>query len=138
MRLELTRRGDYAVRAMLAIATAKPGNGPLSARRISEQMSVPARFLPHVLRDLVRAGLVEGQTGRGGGYRLARDPSEITLLAVINAVEGDQITPACVLRGIPCRSDGTCAVHDVFDGARKSLLQRLAATSLADVPFTVD
>jgi Rrf2 family protein len=123
------------VRAMLAIAAVKPGNGPISARRIADEMSIPVRFLPHVLRDLVRAGLVEGQTGRSGGYRLARNPSEITLLTVIKAAEGDASPAQCVLRGIPCRSGGTCAVHDVFAGARESLLDRLAATTLADVPY---
>jgi Rrf2 family transcriptional regulator, iron-sulfur cluster assembly transcription factor len=138
MRLELTKRGDYAVRAMLAIAAVKPGNGPISARRISEQMHIPARFLPHVLRDLTRAGLVEGTTGRSGGYRLARTAAEITLLEVVKAAEGEEGPRSCVLRGIPCRSDGTCAVHDVFDGARTSLLQRLAATTLADVPFRAE
>jgi Rrf2 family transcriptional regulator, iron-sulfur cluster assembly transcription factor len=135
MRLELTKRGDYAVRAMLAIAAVKPGNGPVSARRIAEQMAIPARFLPHVLRDLVRAGLVEATTGRSGGYRLARSATDITLLEVVKAAEGEEAPRNCVLRGIPCRSDGTCAVHDVFDGARTSLLERLAATTLADVPF---
>ncbi|MBM4408330.1 MAG: transcriptional regulator, partial [Chloroflexi bacterium] len=53
MRLELTRRGDYAVRAMLALAAATAADGPLSARRIASQMGIPARFVPHVLQDLV-------------------------------------------------------------------------------------
>ena len=78
MRLELTRRGDYAVRAMLALSA--PDVEPwLSASRISGAMTIPERFLPRVLRDLARAGLVEARTGRAGGYRLARAARRITI-----------------------------------------------------------
>ena len=74
MRLELTRRGDYAVRAMLALAAADAG-GWTSAPRIAGAMAIPERFLPRVLRDLARAGLIEAHAGRSGGYRLARPAS---------------------------------------------------------------
>jgi Rrf2 family protein len=137
MRLELTRRGDYAVRAMLALAAADGGALPLSARRIAEQMSIPERFLPHVLRDLVRAGLVKGRTGRNGGYRLARPAEKIALLDVVEAVEGEEAPAVCVLRGGPCRPDGRCAVHDVFAAARRDVRDRLVATTLAEVPLTL-
>jgi Rrf2 family protein len=136
MRLELTRRGDYAVRAMLALASVDGGTAPLSARRIAEQMAIPERFLPHVLRDLVRAGLVEARTGRTGGYRLARPADAIALLDVVEAAEGEAEPARCVLRGGPCRPDGRCAVHDVFAGAREAVRARLADTTLADVPLT--
>jgi Rrf2 family iron-sulfur cluster assembly transcriptional regulator len=134
VKLELTRRGDYAVRAMLALA-AQGGDSPMSARRIAEQMAIPARFVPHVLADLVAAGLVTARTGRTGGYRLARPAAEISLLDVITAVEGDARRTACVLRGIPCGSDGYCAVHPVFMAAQDAMLETLAGATLADVPL---
>ena len=132
MRLELTRRGDYAVRAMLALSdpTVEPW---LSAVRISGAMSIPERFLPRVLRDLARAGLVEARTGRTGGYRLARPADAITLFDVIAAVEPEDDARRCILRGIPCNPDGRCAVHDTFDQARTAMQRRLAATTLADL-----
>jgi Rrf2 family protein len=134
MRLELTRRGDYAVRAMLALARV-PAIEPLSARRIAADQSIPARFLPHVLRDLVRAGLITGVPGRSGGYILARPAAEIAILDVVEASEGggDRDAAICVLRGGPCRPDGRCAVHDVFADAREALRERLARSTLADV-----
>lgn len=135
MRLELTRRGDYAVRTMLALAAGTDQPGLVSARRIAALMSIPGRFLPHVLHDLVGAGLVEGRTGRAGGYRLARPPSRITLLEVVEAAEGDGGPPTCVLRGGPCRPDGRCAVHDPFAAARAAVRERLASTTLEDVPM---
>jgi Rrf2 family iron-sulfur cluster assembly transcriptional regulator len=130
MRLELTKRGDYAVRAMLALARGS-GNGLLSARRISDAMGIPVRFLPQVLADLQRGGLVEAAPGRAGGYRLARDAAEISLLEVIEAVEGDSRRQSCVLRGGPCGVDGTCDVHDVFFAGQETLRSYFARSTLA-------
>lgn len=132
MRLELTKRGDYAVRAMIALARGADG-GLLSARRISDAMEIPVRFLPQVLTDLQRAGLVEAAPGRAGGYRLSRDAGTISLLQVIEAVEGDSRRQSCVLRGGPCGKDGHCDVHDVFFRGQEAMLAALDAESLADL-----
>lgn len=132
MRLELTRRGDYAVRAMLALArraTMAPTSGP----EIAAEMAIPVGFLPRVMVDLVAVGLVTSVTGRSGGYVLARAPSEISLLAVIEAIEGDSRRASCVLRGGPCGRDGHCQVHDVFFAAQDALLVRLRDATLADL-----
>ncbi len=133
MRLELTKRGDYAVRAMLALARA-PAERRTSVRRIAEEMEIPVRFLPQVMGDLLAAGLVEATTGRAGGYRLARPADAITLLDVVDAVEGDGRRRSCVLRSGPCGLDGYCDVHDVFFAAQDAMLATLAAARLADLP----
>jgi Rrf2 family iron-sulfur cluster assembly transcriptional regulator len=132
MRLELTRRGDYAVRAMLALARGS-GNGLLSARRIADAMDIPVRFLPQVLADLAHAGLVEAMPGRAGGYRLTRPAATISLLEVIEAVEGDSRRQTCVLRGGPCGTDGHCDVHAVFFEGQEALRSYFARSMLADL-----
>lgn len=132
MKLELTRRGDYAVRAMLALGQ-HAGDGWLSVPAVSAAMAIPERFLPRVMGDLVGAGLVVGRRGRTGGYRLARPPEQITLLDIIAAAEPEPDPRTCILRGGPCGLDGRCAVHDAFGGAREAMLERLGATSLAEV-----
>ena len=132
MRLELTRRGDYAVRAMLALAR-DPGDAWLSVPTVSAAMAIPERFLPRVMTDLVGAGLVVGRRGRTGGYRLARPADAISLLDIISAAEPEPDERLCILRGGPCAFDGRCAVHDAFGGARQAMLERLGATSLAEV-----
>ena len=130
MRLELTRRGDYAVRAMLALAAGKSGQ-VTTGREIADQMAIPVAFLPRVMADMVAAGLVESTTGRSGGYVLARSAEEIALLEVIEAVEGDSRRTTCVLRGGPCGQDGHCQVHDVFFAAQDALIERLRGVTLA-------
>ena len=132
MRLELTRRGDYAVRAAVALA-ATNGDGLLSTRRIAAEMQIPPRFLPQVMADLVRADLVVAHTGRSGGYRLARPAADISLLEVIRASEHDRAIRTCILRGGPCDPAGRCDVHDVFSGARDAMLDSLDQATLAEV-----
>lgn len=132
MRLQLTHRADYAVRAMLALAATSRDDW-LSTRRIADSMAIPRRFLPQVMGDLARAGLVDAQTGRTGGYRLARAAASIRLLEVIEAVEGNGRRQTCVLRGGPCGRDGQCAVHDVFFAAQEAMLEQLATATFADL-----
>ncbi len=121
------------MRAVLALARA-PGGRLLSVRRIAEEMAIPVRFLPQVMSDLVAAGLVEATTGRAGGYRLARPADAISLLDVVEAVEGDSRRRTCVLRGGPCGLDGFCDVHDVFFEAQDAMLNALAAARIAELP----
>jgi Rrf2 family protein len=138
MRLQLSKRGDYAVRAMLALADA--GGGLLTGPRIARESNIPASFLPQVMGSLVHAGLVHGLQGRTGGYRLALPAEEISLLRIVEAVEGDSRRTSCILRGSPCGVDGLCRVHPAFFAAQDALLSQLERAtlgSLAVSPRTV-
>jgi Rrf2 family protein len=131
MRIELTRRGDYAIRAMLALA--RPGVDQLTAAALAEATGIPTSFVPQVMGDLVRAELVANRRGRSGGYRLGRPADGVSLLDVVEAVEGDGRRQTCVLRGGPCRREGACDVHEAFFRAQEALLGSLDCVSLADV-----
>lgn len=131
MRLELTRRGDYAVRAALALADAN--GGLVTGASVARLTGVPVAFLPQVMGDLVRAGLVQARQGRTGGYHIARPPAEISLLDVVEAVEGPSRRATCILRGGRCGSGGSCRVHDAFFAGQEALLSTLGATTLADL-----
>jgi len=132
MRPDLTKRADYAIRAMITLA--RSGDGELlSARRIASEMDIPVRFLPQVMSDLGRAGLVRSTPGRNGGHRLARDPARIDLLEIIEAIEGESRRRTCVLRGGPCNAAGQCDVHAVFFAAQEALRDALASADLAMV-----
>ncbi|HEX8941471.1 MAG TPA: Rrf2 family transcriptional regulator [Candidatus Limnocylindrales bacterium] len=132
MRLELTKRGAYAVRAMLALSRLDEGR-ILSGRLIAEEMAIPPRFLPQVMGDLTHAGLVVAHPGRSGGYALAKSPADITILQVVDAVERDNRRQTCVLRGGPCGPENPCEVHVVFFSGEDSLRQLLGAATLAMV-----
>ena len=132
MRLRLTKRADYAIRTVLALARATDGE-QRSVRQVAAEQRIPVRFLPQIMGDLKRAGLVEGTVGRRGGYRLVKLPTKISLLDVVEAVEGDSCRRVCILRGGPCSSEGVCAVHAVFAQAQDGVLRQLRAKSVAKV-----
>jgi Rrf2 family protein len=131
VRIELTRRGDYAVRA--AIVLARPGADQMTAASLAAATAIPGSYVTQVMGDLVRAGLVANRRGRSGGYRLSRRPSAISLLEVVEAAEGRRTQRTCVLRGGPCRGNGTCDVHDAFVAAEQAAFSELADVTLGDV-----
>lgn len=132
MRLELGRRADYAIRAAVCLARHR-GGGRRKARAIADEMAIPTTYVPQIMAELVRAGLVDSIAGRSGGYSLAGEPEGISLLAVVQAVEGDMLSVSCILRGGPCRWSEMCAVHVPWTRAQNAMLESLASTSLADL-----
>ncbi len=132
MKVRLTRRGDYAVRAMVTLA--RPGTDQLTGAAIAEATDIPASYVPQVMSDLVRAGLVANRRGRKGGYRLARGADEVSLFEIVEAAKGDAQPRRCVLRGGPCsgQADGVCDVHDAFFRAEQGVFATLSTVSLAE------
>ncbi|MEU2337302.1 Rrf2 family transcriptional regulator [Streptomyces sp. NPDC006654] len=85
--MRISARADYAVRAVLELAV-RQGNGPVKAEEIAGAQGIPHKFLESILGDLRRAGVVDSRRGGGGGYRLAREASAITVADLIRAVDG--------------------------------------------------
>jgi Rrf2 family protein len=92
--VQISARGDYAVRAALSLAAVYPT--VLSAQAIAQQQDMPRKFLEAILADLRRAGLVRAQRGAEGGYTLSRPPKEVTVGAILRAVDG----PLAAVRGV--------------------------------------
>jgi len=135
MRLTLGKRGDYGVRATLYLAR-KHGDGRKKSREIARAMVIPERFLPQIMTDLIRAELVTSMAGPDGGYELARLPEEISLLDVMEAVEGPARSERCVLRGGPCHWDHACAVHAAWFKAQQALIDSMRETSFSELAAT--
>jgi Rrf2 family protein len=129
--VQISARGDYAVRAALGLAAAYPA--VISTHALAEAQAMPRKFLEAVLADLRRAGLVRGQRGAEGGYTLARPPDEITVGAVLRAVDG----PLAGVRGVRPEDavyDGT-AVHlqQLWVAVRAAVRRVLDEVTLADL-----
>ncbi len=132
MQLSLKRKGDYAVRAMISVGR-QYGIGLRQARQISTEMHIPYKTLTLVLAGLVFEGLLVASHGPQGGYSLARPPSDISLLDIVQAAEGPVTLDRCVLRDGPCDWKDTCPVHDTWARSQTALIRELSATSLAEV-----
>ena len=117
MDLTLSLRGDYVVRAALALARAWEAGGNRKIREIADEMTLPASYTPQILGALVHAGLATARAGRDGGYRLSRPPEQISMLEVLEVGEGELLLGRCTLRGGPCRWNDVCAVHNIWMGA---------------------
>lgn len=126
MRLELQRKTDLAVRALTALNGEARVKGPDLAGAIG---TTPA-FISQVMMPLVQRGWVQSDPGPTGGYRRVAELPSVSMLDVIEAVEGPTETGKCVLRGGPCPSDENCALHDAWMRARGALLDELAAIPL--------
>ncbi|MEU9335754.1 Rrf2 family transcriptional regulator [Streptomyces sp. NPDC048290] len=85
--MRISARADYAVRAVLELAV-RTGGAPVKAETIAAAQDIPHKFLEGILGDLRRGGVVESRRGGGGGYRLARAATEITVADVIRTVDG--------------------------------------------------
>jgi Rrf2 family protein len=132
MDLKLSKTGDYAVRAAISLAR-NYGDGYRKIRQIADDMALPEPYTPQILTMLARGGLAEARAGREGGYRLSRQPAEITLLEIVEAAEGPLETARCTLRGGPCQWNNVCPVHHAWVAAGRALRDSLRATSLAEI-----
>jgi Rrf2 family iron-sulfur cluster assembly transcriptional regulator len=132
--LQLTKRGDYAVRAAVSLARASAVGGYRKIREIAAEMAIPERYTHEILTLLVRGGLVEALAGKQGGYKLRHAPVDVTLLQVIEAAEGPLRLDRCALSGGPCHWQGTiCAVHPMLEDACNALTASMRSRSLADI-----
>ncbi len=132
--MQLSQASDYAFRAALALAGLAPGEFA-DARTIAGREQVPLRFLLKILRALVKAGLVESRRGVGGGYALARPPGEVTLLQIVEAVEGPLRINRCLVDPAYCskRWADRCPVHRALLQVQASVAAELGRHTLADL-----
>ncbi len=129
---QISRRVDYAVRMMIELGM-QPPDTFLSARRVSVRTAVPKAFLHKITADLVRANLIHTQTGPSGGLALRQEAKEITLLHIVEAIEGPVCLNVCLIRPQECNRDRFCPGHEVWGRLQMMVVDELARTSLADL-----
>jgi len=130
--MQITRRADYAVRTMLDVAGLEAGEVALT-HEVAQRQRMPAPFLAKIVLALTRAGLLRSHRGSGGGIALAKPAHQITLLDVVEAVDGPIAMNRCVLWPQECGRVDTCPVHDVWCETRALLVDHLGGVTLADL-----
>lgn len=127
--MEITRRTDYAIRLLIELANS--GGGPVSVRELAVRQHVPYAFARAVQRDLVAEGLVTTVRGSRGGAVLSADPTDLTLLQIVTAIQGEPSVSVCSREPQWCSMSGGCAVHLVWRGADEMLRDYLGSKTLA-------
>ena len=130
--LQITRAADYAVRVMVYLA-AFPQGTRIRRSTLVEVSSAPEDFLSKVLQRLVAARLITSHRGSGGGFELAALPNDISLLNVVEAVDGPVQLNLCVAGGPGCERQSFCAVHPVWNKAQNALIEVLNGESIATI-----
>ena len=121
---------EYALRATVHLADQAPE--ARTTEQIARATQVPAPYLAKVLQGLKRAGIVRSQRGIGGGITLAKRPEELTILAVVNAVEPIRRIHTCPL-GLASHGEHLCPLHRRLDNALASVEEAFCSTTLAEV-----
>ncbi|MDO4797765.1 MAG: Rrf2 family transcriptional regulator [Coriobacteriales bacterium] len=127
----ISTRGRYALRVMIELAE-HAGEGCVPLKDIASRQDISKKYLELIVRDLVRAGLVVGASGRGGGYQLCRAPSEYTVGEILELMEGSLSCVAClkdaeydcprrsICKTLPMWTEYDALVRDFFFGKRLS------------------
>jgi Rrf2 family protein len=127
--MEVSRRTDYAIRILLDLL--RSDGAPISVRAIAERQEVPYAFARGIGRDLVSAGMVESSRGVNGGFVLSRDPKGLSVLEIVEAMQGPISCAVCTNDPGWCGRMGDCTVHSVWSGADELLKEYLGGKSLA-------
>ncbi|MBM3123453.1 MAG: Rrf2 family transcriptional regulator [Chloroflexi bacterium] len=129
--MQITRQADYAVRAVLHLARNGDQRTPTSS--IAEDQKIPPSFLAKIISQLSIAGLLHTSRGARGGVTLAREPKDITLLEVIEAIDGPIQLNECVGESSACTFDENCPLRPVWCEAQEELVNRLRGTNFASM-----
>ncbi|MDP9405725.1 MAG: Rrf2 family transcriptional regulator [Actinomycetota bacterium] len=130
----IARRTDYAARAVLALAsTADPA--PLNIETLSRRTAVPRSVLEQVMPALRSAGIVRSQRGAAGGYRLNKDPADITLERIVRLFQGPLAPIGCATRKAAddCPMTPGCSMQTVWQEVRDATIRILESTTFADL-----
>ena len=128
--MNISAKTEYACIAMLELACQYAGKKPVRIRSIAQRHGIPARFLVQILLQLKAAGLVQSTRGAAGGYRLARDPAQVTLRDVTQILDGQPAT-------ITSKAENTTSISttliDIFNHFRSQQTEMLQTITLAEL-----
>lgn len=126
--MQITRQADYAVRAVLYLTRLGIGNRAATSA-IAEDQHIPPSFLAKIVSQLSIAGLLSTSRGARGGVTLARKPEDISLLEVVEAIDGPIRLNECAHADGTCDFADTCPLVSIWQGAQSDLVKRLKAAN---------
>lgn len=122
--MRITRQADYAVRVVL-YHSGRPLNSVVTVDEVSRIKRIPRSFAAKIYQRLCKAGITKSLRGASGGYVLAQRPEDISLLEVVEAIDGDLDINLCVVDQQVCSMSDTCAVHPVWVDIRKDIVRKM-------------
>ncbi len=130
--MQITRQGDYAVRSVLYLSR-QPFKTISFVAQIAEEYKIPRSFLAKILQKLTKAKIVKSYRGVKGGFSLAKQPKEISLLDVIEAIEGKISLNICLKDKKSCELSKHCPVSPIWAAVQNRFTDVLKNTTFADL-----
>ena len=130
--MKISTKGRYGLRILLDIVL----NGaslPRLARDIATSQNISEKYISRLVIDLRKAGFIKSIRGAKGGYRMARFPEDITLLEIVETMEGRTSIVDCVLQPDACIKVGGCAVHQTWAEINRKIREVLGEVTLKDI-----
>ncbi|MGM0501075.1 MAG: RrF2 family transcriptional regulator [Bacillota bacterium] len=131
--MKLSQASDYAFRSVLYLAKQGVGNR-VDAQTIAAAENVPKRFLLKIFRKLAQTDIIESYRGKYGGYALAKNPAEVTLLDIVEAVEGPIEVNRCLVEPGSCNKQNTdtCKIHSALYDVQQTIMAKLQEYTFSD------
>ena len=129
--LKLTKKADYGLIALKDLTVRHPQSA--SAKDIADRYGVPLPLLSKILQKLARTGFLTSVQGTNGGYRLARDPAEVTAFEIIRAIDGPIFLTACFTEHGGCEHSVKCNVRDPLRRVHEGIVHLLSSIKLTDI-----
>jgi Rrf2 family iron-sulfur cluster assembly transcriptional regulator len=132
-----SRSTEYAIRAFVNLAQVPDGKYAM-VKQIAEQEGIPAHFLAKILQQLARKGLLRSSKGPTGGFSLRNSPKEISLIQLVEALDGLSDYQKCVSGLAECTDDAPCGMHDSWKLLRSRIMDYLEQTTIADLAAALE
>jgi|UniRef100_A0A7C4PJG1 Rrf2 family protein len=130
--MQITRQADYALRAMIYLARLEPSQRAATSQ-IADEQRIPPSFLAKIISQLSIAGLIHTSRGARGGVSLARPPEDISVLEVVEAIDGPIALNECTTAAGSCQFGEDCPMKPIWCDTQQELIEKLRNTTFADV-----
>jgi Rrf2 family protein len=130
--LKLNNTSQYAIKIVTFIVQNGSQN-KYNAKDISEKLSIPYKYLTRIMTQLVEANIIISTRGREGGYSIQKEPSEIKIVDILEAVKESLHQKECLLGNGPCNARDKCVLHDKWTSPKKAIADMFRNTTLEDL-----
>ena len=132
-----SRTSEYAIRAFVNLSRVEEGKYAM-VKHIAQQEGIPTHFLAKILQQLARKGLLRSSKGPTGGFSLRRKPAEVSLMDIVQALDGLGDYEKCASGLAECSDDAPCGMHDSWKALRSRIIDYLEHTSIAMIQAALD
>jgi Rrf2 family iron-sulfur cluster assembly transcriptional regulator len=129
MTVFFSKKCEYGLQAVLFMA-ASNNNMVYPAEEISRKLNIPKEFVSKILQSLTESGIIESKKGKLGGFKLAKHPSKIKLIDIVDAIDGLESFNSCVLGFSECSPDNPCPVHNRWGKLRVKAYEMLSSETI--------